>query len=390
MSSPVAKPSKVSLKATSTPQRPSQTDQIVQTSITAPAQHSSREAYRAQGRGIRVIQQYVNSILKEHSCSKPLMPEEDIYDYDLIGAVGLKESGSGRATIWYHVKWKGFGVSAMTWEPELHFFGPDLEALWTEHGRVNRAGEITWTFGQHDKQLHPYASDKGGTEGNEMSETHQNEVEVIPRDSLCGISSLLDEKEVGLECNFSDHSTVQEHSASTVSTELISCQATAEGRPEAHTCNLCEHCLSANDQTSTCASMRLGIEGPSSGTSSFLQAESQRGARTSFENLHQRDLATSLLPSVSNGMSSPDRPSPITDSYSARSEVPVVCAPLIVHHNETSQKTSKRRRRFCRRTKSGCLSCRRRKKKCDEQWPSCESFQHHSLCVRLHSPDEPS
>lgn len=32
----------------------------------------------------------------------------------------------------------------------------------------------------------------------------------------------------------------------------------------------------------------------------------------------------------------------------------------------------KRKRNFSNRTKTGCLTCRRRKKKCDEQKPECE------------------
>ena len=385
MSSPVTRTSKVSSKATSTPKRPSPTDQIIQTLITAPAQHTSLEAYQARGRGIRVIQQYVNSIPEEYNCSKSSVQEEDIYDYDFIGAVGLKKSRSGRFTIWYHVKWKGFGINAMTWEPEHHFFGPDLEALWAEHGRVNPAGEISWTSEKHDKQLQPYASDKRGIEGNEMSDTHQNESEVVSRDSLCGAPSSLDDKEIGLEANSSDHSPVQDDGASRVSTELTSSQARAERCPRTHTCKLREPRLSASDQMSTCASVRIGIEGPPSEISSFVHDKPGRAERTSFEKLHQRDPATPPRPSGLHGMSSPDRPVPTTDSYRARSEVPVVCAPLIAYHSETSQKTSKTSGRSSRRTKTGCLSCRRRKKKCDEQWPSCESFLQHTLYARLQS-----
>src|SRR5690606_27470042 len=33
----------------------------------------------------------------------------------------------------------------------------------------------------------------------------------------------------------------------------------------------------------------------------------------------------------------------------------------------------KRKRNFSNRTKTGCMTCRKRKKKCDEQKPECES-----------------
>ena len=38
----------------------------------------------------------------------------------------------------------------------------------------------------------------------------------------------------------------------------------------------------------------------------------------------------------------------------------------------TAQPSPKRKRVFSNRTKTGCLTCRRRKKKCDEQHPVCE------------------
>lgn len=45
----------------------------------------------------------------------------------------------------------------------------------------------------------------------------------------------------------------------------------------------------------------------------------------------------------------------------------------------------KRKRNFSNRTKTGCLTCRRRKKKCDEQKPECKSWTKSPLipfCVR--------
>jgi hypothetical protein len=34
----------------------------------------------------------------------------------------------------------------------------------------------------------------------------------------------------------------------------------------------------------------------------------------------------------------------------------------------------KRKRNFSNRTKTGCMTCRKRKKKCDEQKPECKFF----------------
>lgn len=36
------------------------------------------------------------------------------------------------------------------------------------------------------------------------------------------------------------------------------------------------------------------------------------------------------------------------------------------------QSEKKRKRNFSNRTKTGCMTCRRRKKKCDEQKPECK------------------
>lgn len=41
----------------------------------------------------------------------------------------------------------------------------------------------------------------------------------------------------------------------------------------------------------------------------------------------------------------------------------------------------KRKRNFSNRTKTGCLTCRRRKKKCDEQKPECEFGPRHNILV---------
>lgn len=44
---------------------------------------------------------------------------------------------------------------------------------------------------------------------------------------------------------------------------------------------------------------------------------------------------------------------------------------------DTAKKRQKRK--FSRRTRSGCQTCRRRKKKCDETRPSCMPFVHNEM-----------
>lgn len=68
--------------------------------------------------------------------------------------------------------------------------------------------------------------------------------------------------------------------------------------------------------------------------------------------------------------SAPRVPSPSSPAYnSERSPTAVQVAP-------------KRKRVFSNRTKTGCMTCRRRKKKCDELHPACESFLQYSSTKR--------
>jgi hypothetical protein len=55
--------------------------------------------------------------------------------------------------------------------------------------------------------------------------------------------------------------------------------------------------------------------------------------------------------------------------------VPPASSPSYVSERATGavQVAPKRKRVFSNRTKTGCMTCRRRKKKCDEQHPACES-----------------
>ena len=334
---------------------------------------------------MRVIQQYVDRIPEEYSSGKLATQQGDIYDYDFVGAVGLRKSRSGKVTVWYHVKWKGFGISAMTWEPEHHFYGPDLEALWAEHGRINPAGKIWGTSGKHGKQLQPYAIDERGTESNEMSDTPYTRSEVGLADSPGGTPNWLDTREIRLEGNVSNQGPVQDNGTSMVSSELAFSLDGARDCPEPQRCPVREACLFASDQTSTGPPVRIEVEEPSSEIGPFGQDEPERAERTFFEEVRRRHSATSPGPSGSNRIISAGRPLATTNSYSDRSEVTVVGASLIAHPTATSQKTHRAPPRICRRTKTGCLACRRRRKKCDEQRPLCKSFLHHTWYVRMQS-----
>jgi hypothetical protein len=41
----------------------------------------------------------------------------------------------------------------------------------------------------------------------------------------------------------------------------------------------------------------------------------------------------------------------------------------------------KRKRNFSNRTKTGCMTCRRRKKKCDENKPECKLLEEVSIAI---------
>jgi hypothetical protein len=69
----------------------------------------------------------------------------------------------------------------------------------------------------------------------------------------------------------------------------------------------------------------------------------------------ERDIASRILPSQSISIGPPN----LSNYSSDRSPAAVQVAP-------------KRKRVFSNRTKTGCMTCRRRKKKCDEQHPACK------------------
>lgn len=98
--------------------------------------------YHPEERGIKVIQKYVTAVSGDQGCTERSAQKGGVYDYDFIGAVGLRKGKARKAAVFYHVYWTGFGPKDMTWEPEHHIFREDLEMLWSKYGRVNRAGSI--------------------------------------------------------------------------------------------------------------------------------------------------------------------------------------------------------------------------------------------------------
>ena len=119
-----------------------------------PVEQLSPVVYCPETEGITIIQQYVFTIYEDFSDGETFTQEGDIWDYDLIGAVGLRTGKTGKATVKYHVKWKGFPISAMSWEPESHFLQSDLELIWSKHGRVNATGEVI-RFSRVDDEPRP-------------------------------------------------------------------------------------------------------------------------------------------------------------------------------------------------------------------------------------------
>ncbi|KAJ5300220.1 Zn(II)2Cys6 transcription factor [Penicillium antarcticum] len=97
----------------------------------------------------------------------------------------------------------------------------------------------------------------------------------------------------------------------------------------------------------------------------------------------------------------PEREAQSQEPQTSHTEPPgVVSASLSPAPTEIAvQVMQKRRRVFSRRSKTGCMTCRRRKIKCDEQHPvckncirgclSCEGYMSQSICQRPSDPTAP-
>lgn len=89
-------------------------------------------------------------------------------------------------------------------------------------------------------------------------------------------------------------------------------------------------------------------------------------------------LAEALQQNAQDGLSAIIRSrEPATAAVTRPADVEPVSPPT-QHSSEQPQHPAsevrlKRKRAFSNRTKTGCRTCRERKKKCDEQYPECES-----------------
>lgn len=294
--------------------------------------------YHPEERGIKVIQKYVTTIPGDQGCTERSAQREGVYDYDFIGAVGLRKGKARKAAVFYHVYWTGFGPKDMTWEPEHHIFRDDLEMLWSKYGRVNRAGNIHVRVGRDVpirttvspvdtscvKYLSPVASP--GTRQEDSPPTLTMANTCVP-DALDGLESSAEG-----EC------------------KLDWTQENAGFPPERCSFSCSQNVLST-------------------ATIDLLQSEQMHEDFQPMDEeapLQQSDLHdknSKLSETRTSGIKIPDDPetNPV-DFRSTPSEDGVV-----------SPNNPKRKRKFYRRTKTGCLSCRERRKKCDEQKPSCKS-----------------
>ena len=302
--------------------------------------------YHPQGEGIRLIQKYVRTVPKKKSCHNRSTHEGDIYKYDFVGAVGLQRSSAGRATIVYHMYWTGFGPKDMTWEPECHLFAGDLEALWSKYGRANTAGKIYTKPGGNETQVQSDLFDDGDFD---LRDTDH----VKPPTSVdnTDIGRETDPRQISIGCSgVPSASKAPEPSAGYM-----------EGRLERDAGNLHERrssCDQIASQTTTTISLepdRLDID--------FLRETYQRNSPNT------PDLGET------NGNTLSDPVSETIRSPNGNPEINVVDSCSTQLHDEIVPNKSKRKRRFCKRTKTGSLSCCERKKKCDGQRPSCESYR---------------
>ena len=300
--------------------------------------------YHPKGEGIHVIQKYVSIVPKKKGCHKPSSHEGDIYKYDFVGAVGLQRNSAGRAIIVYHMYWTGFGPKDMTWEPESHLFAGDLEALWSKYGRVNTAGKIYAKPGGNETQVQSDLFDDGDFELRDTDHV-KSPTSVDNTD----ISQKTDPKQISIACS----------GIPSASKELESSAGYKEGRPERDAGNLHER-RSSCDQVASQTTTIISLE-PDQLDMDFLRETYQRNS------LNTPDL------SETNGNTLSDPLSETIRSPNGDPEINVVDSCSTEPHDEIVPNKLKRKRRFCKRSKTGCLSCRDRKKKCDGQRPSCES-----------------
>lgn len=318
-----------------------------------PPSHPITIPYRPERKGIQVIQKYVTTVSEKDGCRQPSTRKGDILNYDFVGAVGLKKGRSRKATVVYHVYWTGFGPDDMTWEPERNLFKGDLEVLWSKYGRVNSAGEICWIRGANDMQLQPDLSDFGV-----FQVGHTKVVNHIKPQISVDDTDGSQEKDL-------NQTSLPDSGASRAPEELESCTTTMQSHPERDIVTLHKIRSFFNPTSSQIT------DEPSSSALTSLQPNKMEIDFS--DEIRQSDTLNmpDLCETGSRTLSDP--PSQTTRDPEKDLAIDVIDSCSIQHGSGIVHNESKRKRRFYHRTRTGCLSCRERKKKCDEQRPSCES-----------------
>lgn len=310
------------------------------------AEGYSLMAYRPKGKRIRVVQQFVNTIQEDDTfCEPPDQPSEqdddNVLPYDFIGAAGIRTDRRGKKTVLYHVKWKGYGIKHMTWEPESHLPEEDLLKLWSKYGRIGTTRKKGRQGLRHRvqqlRQCQCYPSEVHETSVREMAYAHH----VTPSKSLEVV-------EAPCEQNFKRDG----GGGGLFLSKEPNSPAESDGADAGG--------------LSRCSPPPLPHHSPASSQQSFDRLGDAR--QNSLESIPQPEFLDTSQGSQSKEVTSSSH----TDTPDIKQVGPAsVVSDVSVHQVRISHDKAKRKGLFTR-TRSGCLSCRRRRKKCDEGRPSCE------------------
>lgn len=313
------------------------------------SQSYSSVAYQPKGKRIRVIQQFVNTILEDDKfCEPPRQPFErpgdDIHLYDFIGAVDIKTDRRGKKSVQYHVKWKGYGINFMTWEPESHIFEEDLLELWSKYGRIcatkKKDPQTLRLRMQQLHQCHP-------------SEVHRADVQEMAQADHVTPPKSPETVETSYEQNVKRDG----GSPGLDPSQNLKASMEVEGR--------------GRGDPGPCTPLRLPM------VDRQPTPPQQKAAR--LDEAHQNPLACVRRPEPLDMSQEPQKQDATSSHQSETNEVrPMeevdtasVAGDNFLYHVHTSRDKAPKNGSHTR-TKTGCLTCRRRKKKCDENRPSCE------------------
>ena len=230
--------------------------------------------------------------------------------------------------------WTGFGRKDMTWEPESHLFAGDLEALWSKYGRVTTAGKIYTKPGGNETQVQSDLFDNGDFD---LRDTDH----VKPPTSVdnTDIGRETDPRQISIGCS----------GVPSASKDMEPSAGYMEGRPERDADNL-------HERRSSCDQV-------ASQTTTTVSSQPDQLDIDFHRETYQRDSPDTPYQGETETIRSPK----------GDPEINVVDSCSTQPHDEIVPNKPKRKRRFCKRSKTGCLSCREKKKRCDGQRPSCES-----------------